>query len=195
MNYNYVNTMFKNIDSSWFKIFNEDINILCSILARIKQDLPVNLNDVNIEKYISPHPNNIFKPFMYFPVKQLKIVLIGHEPYSEYKKSNGLCFSHSKDFIPKYNDSIKSIIDCIKKTCNIDITHNDIKNWTSNNMLMINTYLTKYSNVMITKGLVDKSKFWETFTINLLKSISSYNQYENNEIYFLPKEWRSHQNR
>ena len=179
----YTKTMLENVDITWLIIITKNMDIIVQILKRINKDLKT--IDNTVEYCISPHPNNIFRAFTYFPIDKLKIVLIGQDPYSEYKKANGLCFSYSDDYDSNCNDSTKSIIRCIKNTCNIDISCNDIETWANNNMLMLNTYLTKYSKLSVKNGLVKESNFWKPFMINLLNDISCYDHYENDEIYFL----------
>ena len=136
----------------------------------------------NISEYISPHPKNIFRTFKYFPIKDLKVIIIGQDPYPQ--GANGLCFSCDQEF-QKKGDCVTNIIKCIENTCKIKIECNDIEKWINNNTLMLNTMLTRYTNESIKQGLPKKSKFWEQFTIYILQEISKFDDFENDKIYIM----------
>lgn len=182
----YKNELFANIETSWKNIITKEecIKILFNIIRTIDNDLKkIGYNkENNISDYITPHPKNIFRAFKYFSIKDLKVILIGQDPYPQ--GANGLCFSHDKKF-QKKGDSMANIIKCIENTCKIKIDCNDIEKWTNNNTLLLNTILTRYTNESIKKGLLKKSIFWESFIIYILREISSYKYFKNNEIFIM----------
>ena len=56
-----------------------------------------NLTDFIKEEYekntIYPHPKNIFRAFDLCPFKDVKVVILGQDPYHGKGQANGLCFS------------------------------------------------------------------------------------------------------
>lgn len=174
----YENEIYNNIKDEWYNILKSEycIKLLNNIFKNIDSDLETVDSNNCIEKYMTPKPIDIFKPFTYFPIQKLNLILIGEDPHSE--GYNGLCFSRNNTYIN--NKIIPNIINCIKTTCNIIIENNDIKNWTNNNMLMLNTYLTKCTK-NINKS-IQKNDDWKLFIFYILKKISEYKKYDNDII-------------
>ena len=57
---------------------------------------------------IFPPKNQIFNAFNYFNISELKVILIGQDPYHQPKQAHGLCFSIADDSI-KLPPSLRNI--------------------------------------------------------------------------------------
>lgn len=50
-------------------------------------------NEITSGKTIYPHPKNIFAALDKTPFDQVKVVILGQDPYHGPKQAHGLCFS------------------------------------------------------------------------------------------------------
>ena len=135
------------IDKSWNKILHLDI--FYKILDELKN------------KDTIPPKSKLLLPFTFFKLNQLKIVILGEEPYANLN-ANGLAFSVDKDVIKipqSLNNMFKEINEEYKYK--YKFTHGDLTNWASREkILLLNTSLT-----------LDK-KYWKKYTDLIIKEIS-----------------------
>jgi uracil-DNA glycosylase len=118
---------------------------------------------VNSIKDIIPPKYKLLIPFSYFKVKQLKIVILGEEPYPNPELSNGLAFSVNKDVV-KLPQSLKNIFKEINNEYDnkYNFTHGDLSKWSSREkILLLNTSLT-----------ISHKKYWRKYTDLIIKEIS-----------------------
>ena len=83
----------------------------------------------NGELKIYPKPELVFSAFNYFDLKDLKVVIIGQDPYINENQAMGLSFSVPNGM--KVPPSLKNVYKCIENTCNVkmDYTNGDLTNW------------------------------------------------------------------
>jgi len=121
---------------------------------------------------IYPKKENIFKAFELTKYDNLKVVILGQDPYHQPLQAQGLAFSTPKDI--KNPPSLVNIF----KEINSDLKHpsscldGDLTPWAKQGILLINTILT----VEDSKPKSHKNKGWETFTDNIIKYINIHNQ-------------------
>ena len=77
---------------------------------------------------IYPHPRSIFAAFDLTPLDDVKVVIIGQDPYHGPRQAHGLCFSVNKDV------TIPPSLQNIYKELNTDIGmqiphHGDLTSW------------------------------------------------------------------
>jgi len=135
------------IDSSWKPILHLDI--FNKIIDSIKDP--------------KPPKSKLLIPFSYFKLNQLKIIILGEEPYPCPGLSNGLAFSVDKNYI-KIPQSIKNIFKEINDEYNnkYEFTHGDLSKWSSREkILLLNTSLT-----------INHKKYWKKYTDLIIKEIS-----------------------
>jgi len=114
-----------------------------------------------------PVKKDIFKAFNYCSFENIKVVLIGQDPYHGKGQANGLCFS--------VHDGIKhppSLINILKElTINYDSLYpatGDLTAWAKQGVLLLNATLT----VEESKAGSHQKKGWEIFTDAVIKKIS-----------------------
>jgi uracil-DNA glycosylase len=94
------------------------------------------------QQLISPAPVDILCAFKYCKYTNLKVVLIGQDPYPNVLDAMGLCFSVRRDRpLPK---SLEKIYDALVKSGFISQarSHGDLSAWAKQGVLMLNVALT-----------------------------------------------------
>ena len=128
-------------------------------------------NKVRLEyktKTIYPHPTKIFNAFSLTPFDQVKVVIIGQDPYHGENQAHGLCFSVRNDI--KVPPSLNNIFKELKSDLNINPPNSgNLSLWAKQGVLMLNSVLT------VKKGVANSHKNlgWEIFTENVIRIISS----------------------
>ena len=155
------------IDPSWKPFFDEYIfndKRFQGIENKIKED-------VYGGSIIAPKPIVLFNTFYVTPIEDVKVVIIGQDPYFNIKdnipEAVGLSFSVPNEFpIPS---SLKSIYDNLKKYNNIAFTpkNGNLIFWAIQGCIMLNTAL----SVQINKKK-SHANIWKWVTDEIIKYIS-----------------------
>jgi uracil-DNA glycosylase len=153
----YIRESLSNLRPGWVNLFTSDpikpalLEIFRTLKAR-STDWP---------RKFTPEPKNIFESFKYMELKDVKIVLLGQDPYIKRGEATGLSFSVKPSVtIPP---SLKRIFECLKtnKFTNSYPKTGDLTSWAKDGVLMLNAHLTTEF------GTSNAHMFWEPFT-NLL---------------------------
>lgn len=118
-------------------------------------------------KTIFPRKERIFHCFNFKDYDDIKVVIIGQDPYHELNQANGLAFSVSRGIrIPP------SLVNIYKEAHNdvgIDIpNHGDLTSWARQGVLLLNTVLTVEEG----KANSHSNKGWEIFTDHIIKELN-----------------------
>ena len=129
-------------------------------------------------KKIYPPKNKIFNAFALCKWDNLKVVILGQDPYHQPFQAQGLAFSTPKDI--KNPPSMVNIFKEIQSDLRSPSTclDGDLTPWAKQGVLLINTVLT----VQDSQANSHKGKGWEIFTDNIIKYIS---QNKKNIIFLL----------
>lgn len=149
------------IHQSWLNILNEEFEkeYFEYLVKFVKQEYSA--------KTIYPEGKNIFRAFELCPFENVKVVILGQDPYHGPRQANGLCFSVNEGISlpPSLQNIYKEISEDLKtqmpKTGNLD-------NWARQGVLLLNATLTVRAN---TPGS-HQHKGWEEFTDAVIKTIS-----------------------
>ena len=117
---------------------------------------------------VFPEKKNIFKAFSLSKIEDLKVVILGQDPYHGFGQAQGLSFSTPKEIKnpPSMMNILKEINDDLGKKSVCE--DGDLTPWAKDGVLLLNTILT------VEEGL-PKSHHnlgWEIFTDNIIKYIS-----------------------
>lgn len=125
---------------------------------------------------IYPPGKDIFAAFDYCSLEDLKVVIIGQDPYHGDGQAHGLCFSVQKGVRtpPSLQNIFKELKDDIGKT---PPSHGDLSDWAKQGILMLNATLT----VRAKQAGSHQNKGWETFTDAVIQKISE----EKEQLVFL----------
>lgn len=134
-------------------------------------------------KQIYPAPKNIFNAFDLCPFDQVKVVIIGQDPYHEPGQAHGLCFSVQEGTAipPSLINIYKEIeADLGRKS----MTHGDLTSWAKQGVLLLNSTLT----VQAHQAASHAGKGWEQFTDAVIRALAG----RKNIVYML---WGSYAQR
>lgn len=117
-------------------------------------------------KTIYPPREKIFVALDNTPPDEIKVVIIGQDPYHQKNQANGLAFSVEND-VP-LPPSLKNIFQELKMDVGVINYKSDLLSWAKQGVLLLNTVLT------VEEGKADahKNKGWEKFTDAIIKQIS-----------------------
>jgi uracil-DNA glycosylase len=116
---------------------------------------------------VYPPGKDIFRAFDCCDFDNVKVVIIGQDPYHGPGQANGLCFS-VRDGV-RMPPSLVNIFKEIKKDLGKEIpTSGDLGRWADQGVLLLNATLTVKAG---TPGS-HQNKGWETFTDAVIKKIS-----------------------
>ena len=110
-------------------------------------------------RQVFPPAEDIFNAFHLTPLSEVKVVIIGQDPYHNVGQAHGLCFSVKPDVgIPP---SLVNIYRELHEDLGCDIPNNGyLVKWADQGILMLNTVLT----VRAHQANSHRGKGWEEFT-------------------------------
>ena len=149
------------IESSWKEKLNTSFQ--SESFIRLKKFLKSE-KEIQI---IYPAGNKIFSAFNLCPFNNVKIVIIGQDPYHGPKQANGLCFSVSDGI--KLPPSLQNIFKELKDDLDLEIpASGNLEHWAEQGVLMLNATLT----VRARQAGSHQKKGWEEFTDNVIRILS-----------------------
>ena len=98
------------------------------------------LSDHNSGKKIYPEPKNFFKAFEICSYENVKVVILGQDPYHTPNAANGLAFSVNKN--QKLPPSLKNIFKEIKNDVGVENETGNLTKWAKQGVLLLNSSLT-----------------------------------------------------
>ena len=113
-----------------------------------------------------PPKDQIFRAIKLTPFDEVKVVIIGQDPYHNDNQANGLCFSVSDKV--KAPPSLKNIFKELEDDLGIKKTSNELEMWAKQGVLLLNATLT----VRAHEANSHKDLGWEQFTDFIIKEIS-----------------------
>ncbi|MDO5980358.1 uracil-DNA glycosylase [Flavivirga spongiicola] len=114
-----------------------------------------------------PPGKQIFNAFNHCHFDDVKVVIIGQDPYHGPRQANGLCFSVNKDI--SHPPSLINIFKEIETDLGIPYPENgDLMRWADQGVLLLNATLT----VRAHQAGSHQKRGWETFTDAIIKMIS-----------------------
>ncbi len=116
---------------------------------------------------IFPPGNKIFEAFNLCPLPNVKVVIIGQDPYHGENQAHGLCFSVKEGIA--HPPSLVNIFKEYHSDLNLSIPKSgELSSWAKQGVLMINATLT----VRAHQANSHQGKGWEQFTDAAIKTVS-----------------------
>ena len=151
------------IHQSWKEVLQEEFSkpYFEQLVLFVKREYSENI--------CYPKGQQIFSAFNHCPLPEVKVVIIGQDPYHGEGQANGLCFS-VHDGIPHPPSWVN-----IFRELNTDLgvpypLSGNLERWASQGVLLLNATLTVRAN---SAGSHQKQG-WETFTDAVIRAVSAH---------------------
>ena len=118
-------------------------------------------------KIIFPKKENIFKAFELINFEDIRVVILGQDPYINDGQANGMAFSIENTSRNFNKNNMPPSLKNIFKEAKINYNNGDLTNWAKNGVFLLNSILTVEKG----KTLSHKNKGWETFTDFIVKKL------------------------
>ena len=149
-----------NIGNSWDEVLN----------GEFEKDYYLRLREFLKEEYstriIYPDMYNIFNALKFTAYEDVKVVLLGQDPYHEPGQAQGLCFSVPPDF--NKPPSLVNMYKELEDELGIVRTSGSLEDWAKQGVLLLNAVLT------VRKGAAGShaGKGWEIFTDRVIELLN-----------------------
>ena len=117
-------------------------------------------------KTVYPQYKNIFNAFRYTDYDEVKVVILGQDPYHGEGEAHGLSFSVEPGV--RRPPSLDNIFKEIKSDLGVTRTNNTLTDWAKQGVFLLNSIMT----VVKDTPLSHKGKGWETFTDDVIKLLN-----------------------
>ncbi len=118
---------------------------------------------------IYPPTDDIFNAFHLTPLSEVKVMILGQDPYHNAHQAHGLCFSvlpDQKEIPPSLQNIYKELHD----DCGCYIPNNGyLEKWARQGVLMLNTVLT----VRAHQANSHQGRGWEKFTDAIIEAVNA----------------------
>ena len=118
------------------------------------------------KKTIYPEYKNIFNALRYTDYDEVKVVILGQDPYHGPKEAHGLSFSVEEGV--KRPPSLNNIFKELYNDLGIKRDNNNLTDWAKQGVFLLNSIMT----VVKDTPLSHKDKGWEIFTDDLIKFLN-----------------------
>lgn len=151
------------IEASWLEVLRPQFE--APYFAQLKDFLVAER-----QQYVCyPQGKDIFAAFDNCPFQQVKVVILGQDPYHEPGQAHGLCFS-----VPNGVAVPPSLVNIIKEInsdlgTNIPATCGNLSQWAEQGVLLLNATLT----VRAHQAGSHQRRGWETFTDAAISALST----------------------
>lgn len=118
-------------------------------------------------KTIFPPADEIFNAFHFTPLSQVKVLLLGQDPYHNVNQAHGLCFSVKPQV--ETPPSLENIYKELADDLGCDIPNNGyLEKWAKQGVMMLNTVLT----VRAHQANSHQGQGWEEFTDAVIRAVN-----------------------
>lgn len=150
------------IEPSWKQVLNEEFEkpYFRNLAEFVKNEFSIHT--------CFPELKNIFSAFNHTPFSEVKVVIIGQDPYHGPNQAHGLCFSVGENI--KIPPSLKNIFEEIRTDIGAPLPPNgNLLRWADQGVLLLNATLT----VRAHQAGSHQNKGWEKFTDTVIQKLSS----------------------
>lgn len=125
------------------------------------------LEEKNSGHLIFPPGKDILNAFNKTPFDNVKVVILGQDPYHDHGQAHGLCFSVPPGIVPP--PSLKNIYKELQSDVGITIpSHGNLESWAAQGILLLNATLT----VRAHQAGSHQGKGWEKFTTAAIQALN-----------------------
>ncbi len=125
------------------------------------------LEQERAEHKVFPPEADVFNAYRYAPFEEVKVLLLGQDPYHDDGQAHGLCFSVRPGVKPP--PSLMNMFKELKADLGCKVPNNgDLVPWAEQGIMLLNAVLT----VRAHEANSHKGKGWETFTDATIKALN-----------------------
>ncbi len=133
--------------------------------------LNVFLNAEYMEQKIFPSREDIFNAFHLTAFRDVKVVILGQDPYHGEGQAHGLCFSVQLGIKPP--PSLVNIFKELREDVGVNVSgHGNLESWAKQGVFLLNTTLT----VRSAQPLSHQGRGWEIFTDRVIDALGNREQ-------------------
>lgn len=150
------------IEESWYRVLEEEFDkqYFRNIVSQLKSEKAQG-------KIIYPPGSLLFNAFEKTPFDQVKVVILGQDPYHNPGQAMGLCFSVPKGI--KTPASLVNIYKELKSDMGCEIpSHGDLSSWAEQGVFLLNAMLSVEQNLAGSH----KNYGWQDFTDRVINILS-----------------------
>lgn len=152
-----------NIDDSWYEVLKDEFE---KDYFRLLKEFLVQEKKSHV---VYPPGPQIFNAFNTTPFNEVKVVILGQDPYHGPGQAHGLCFS-----VPQGVQPPPSLVNIFKEISS-DLglprpAHGNLTAWAKQGVLLLNATLTVRAHMAGSH----QRKGWETFTDAAIKAVSDH---------------------
>ncbi len=147
-------------NNSWDEVLHEEMQK--SYFKYIKDFV----KEERLSKTIFPPAQDLFNAFKLTDFKDIKVVILGQDPYHGEKEAMGLSFSVRRGV--RTPPSLRNIFKELNDDLGIERTDTDLSDWAREGVFLLNTVLTVEKD----KANSHKDIGWEIFTDYVIKQIN-----------------------
>ncbi len=148
------------INKTWDKILEKEMK------KEYFKQLGSFVKDEYKHKIIYPEYKNIFNALKLTDYDDVKVVILGQDPYHGEGEAHGLSFSVREGV--RRPPSLNNIFKELKSDLGIERNKNDLTDWSKEGVLLLNSVLT----VVKDTPLSHRNHGWEIFTDNLIRYLN-----------------------
>ena len=152
------------IGNSWDEILKDEYQ------KDYFKNIAMFINKEYREKTIFPPKSNILRAFKLTDYDNVKVVILGQDPYHGINEANGLAFSVSKGV--RLPPSLQNIYKELYNDLGITVsTNGDLEKWAREGVLLLNSVFTVEKD----KPASHKNIGWEQFSDEVIKKVNEKN--------------------
>lgn len=139
-----------------------------SVLGKEGLELCENIYKQALERFSTPKKDDVFNAFKLTEFEDVKVLILGQDPYPNPEHAHGLAFSSRAEKCPA---SLKNIFKVINKNYDKDFVFDkwELTSWAEQGVFLLNTALTFYDEKHQNKIL----KLWKPFIDLVLEKLAN----------------------
>lgn len=155
-----------NIEPSWKRVLETEFK------KPYFTDLSETIKDAYLSHVVFPIPKNVFTAFALCSFDQVRVVILGQDPYHGAGQAHGLSFSVPDGI--RIPPSLQNIYKEIKSDLGVTVPESgNLERWAKQGVLLLNATLTVEQG----KPASHQGLGWETFTDAVIKTISDQKEH------------------
>jgi uracil-DNA glycosylase len=151
------------VPDSWQSILIDETS------APYFRELSAFVKDEREKRAVFPPAHEVFRALELTPFEDVKVVLLGQDPYHDEGQAHGLCFSVRSPTKPP--PSLKNVFRELRDDLGVIVPEGrgDLEPWARQGVLLLNTVLT----VVAHEPASHKKRGWERFTDAIVKKVAA----------------------